>query len=317
VKLHVDRAGDKVRGYLAIYGTSSGHQSPLLACPADWDELTAREQLFANAEQTRLLYVAATRAGTQLVVAQKRDMNRTNYWSFFHKSLQQCDVLTDPGRIEDMNDEQVELTPRDVVIAATELESRRQKVRKPTYATAAAKEIALAGSKQTRGARRSENAAAWGTVIHLLLEATMRRPEADLEDLARDALETHGLNTDLARIAVETVAKVSNSDMWARAQNSPKTLVEVPFTRWLPANAAGAGIPTLLRGVIDLVFREPDGWVLVDYKTDVVTDENQLDIIKKYTAQVALYAESWEALLKEPVVERGLFFSVTGEYVTV
>ena len=62
VSLHIDRSGERVRGYLAVYGESSGYGTPpLLACPANWEIYSAEEQRFGDAERNRLLYVAATR----------------------------------------------------------------------------------------------------------------------------------------------------------------------------------------------------------------------------------------------------------------
>ena len=52
---------------------------------------------------------------------------------------------------------------------------------------------------------------------------------------------------------------------------SQQRLVEVPFhTLLAPGDPSKGDIPTLLRGVIDLVFLEEPGWVIVDYKTDRV-----------------------------------------------
>ncbi|HET9948585.1 MAG TPA: UvrD-helicase domain-containing protein, partial [Longimicrobiales bacterium] len=84
-----------------------------------------------------------------------------------------------------------------------------------------------------------------------------------------------------------------------------------------PAGGAGdGGAPdeplVVLEGVIDLVFREPDGWVVVDYKTDVGTDPDFGRRRAAYRRQVELYAEAWGRLTGEPVKERALFFTSQG-----
>ena len=68
----------------------------------------------------------------------------------------------------------------------------------------------------------------------------------------------------------------------------------------------------VLEGVIDLAFREADGWVVADYKTDVGTDPDFPNRQVAYRRQVELYAEAWARLSGEPVKERVLFFTTQG-----
>jgi ATP-dependent helicase/nuclease subunit A len=65
----------------------------------------------------------------------------------------------------------------------------------------------------------------------------------------------------------------------------------------------------VLEGVIDLAFREGDGWVVADYKTDVGTDPDFPGRLASYRRQVELYADAWSRLTGEPVKERVLFFT--------
>src|SRR5262249_935282 len=89
VGLHVDRSGDKVRGYAAIYGAPRDWgKAPLLARPNDWDQLAAEEGRFLDGEKHRLLYVAATRAGSELVIVQRDARNDYNPWEFFGQYLE-------------------------------------------------------------------------------------------------------------------------------------------------------------------------------------------------------------------------------------
>ena len=48
----------------------------------------------------------------------------------------------------------------------------------------------------------------------------------------------------------------------------------------------------MLRGIVDVYFEEDDEIVIIDYKTDYVTEENKLEIINKYKKQVELYKEA-------------------------
>ncbi len=62
---------------------------------------------------------------------------------------------------------------------------------------------------------------------------------------------------------------------------------------------------TLLQGVIDCAFREEDGWVLLDYKTDRIENENAF--IQRYEGQLAWYARALERITGLPVKEKVLY----------
>jgi ATP-dependent helicase/nuclease subunit A len=66
-----------------------------------------------------------------------------------------------------------------------------------------------------------------------------------------------------------------------------------------------------MEGYMDLLFREGDKLVIVDYKTDAKPDA------KLYAAQLAAYAQAVEAITKQRVVEKLLFFLSTGEVAVV
>ena len=65
-------------------------------------------------------------------------------------------------------------------------------------------------------------------------------------------------------------------------------------------------------GRIDLIFRETDGWVVVDYKSDAAGDGIPAALMARYRGQLALYASAWERLTGEPVRQTALFFTATG-----
>ena len=119
------------------------------------------------------------------------------------------------------------------------------------------------------------------------------------------ALREQGLDARLAEAAVDTVDSVMKADIWQRALASPRRLVEVPFEILLDREAS---IPVLVRGSIDLVFKEAGGWVLVDYKTDRFKGGTPRHLLDKYAPQVRLYAGSWERITGEQVKEMGLYF---------
>ena len=63
----------------------------------------------------------------------------------------------------------------------------------------------------------------------------------------------------------------------------------------------------MLRGIIDLYFEEDDELVIVDYKTDYITDENKQDVINRYRKQLDLYADALTKLSGKKVKEKYLY----------
>ena len=64
----------------------------------------------------------------------------------------------------------------------------------------------------------------------------------------------------------------------------------------------------LLQGVIDLFFEEPDGIVLVDFKSDRVTAATRAARAEEYEGQLSAYAEALTRITGKPVKEKRLFF---------
>ena len=61
---------------------------------------------------------------------------------------------------------------------------------------------------------------------------------------------------------------------------------------------------TTLEGYVDLVYRRPDGLVVVDYKTDAWRDDADLDAkVARYRLQGASYAVALEQATGSPVAE--------------
>ncbi len=315
-ELYVDRTADMVRGYAAIEGTVTGtERTVLLAHPPRWDEYSATEEEFQKAEELRLLYVAATRAGCGLTVTVRQSYKNRDPWSFFDPHLDKSRLLVNPGFQMPPSTQQVSLTGEDVASAAEEIGERVRNAAIQTYDVAAAKASTIQRGRFTY--TLGEHGTEWGTVIHLLLETAMVDPNADIRALAKSVIADQGLDLALTEEATATVESVIRSDLWKRAGRSPNRLVEVPFQRLLPGGEDAGSTDTILRGVIDLAFEEPDGWVIVDYKSDRVPEDKVQHLVDVYTHQVLSYADAWKEITGRDVSEVGLYFTYAREYVTV
>jgi len=314
---HVDRSGDRVKGYVLISGPSLGSASSrtVLARPPNWDEISRKEREFQEAERLRLLYVAATRAGCGLAVSQRGSKNGLNPWKFFEKPLEGSPELPWPAAQKELKVQTLEIGEEEVSRAEELMRKRWLAAAGKSYDVVAVKALTVPKGKFLLS--KGEHGVEWGTVIHLLLEAAMQDPRADLRVLAQNALNDQGMNSALTGEALETVAAVMASDLWRRAGASTQRLVEVPFQRFVDSGPEDELAGTLLRGVIDLAFREKDGWVIVDYKSDRVPECRLSELADIYASQVASYADAWGEMTGQTVTEKGLYFTHPRKYVQV
>ncbi len=310
VVLHVTRGGERVLGYLAV-STEPGRRgwSQVLAQPVNWEKLDEEEQKFKAAEETRLLYVAATRAGSQLVITLRNKSEEKNHWNFFKKHLSEFPRLSELTVSQIQQAGVFDIPSEAWKAAAQEIAQRWEKTTTATYRISAAKQL----SKIPHPAISSVGGLGpdWGSVIHSLLELAMRHPGSDLHSAAHAAIMEYDLAVSLVPYAVEIVESVRQSEIWKRAQQSPHCLAEVPFHI---VREGEEEIPSILRGQMDLVFEESDGWVIVDYKTDHAVESELPALIEYYRPQLENYARTWEAATGGKVKEHGLFFTTPGMY---
>ena len=68
-----------------------------------------------------------------------------------------------------------------------------------------------------------------------------------------------------------------------------------------------------MEGKIDLLFEEPEGWVIVDYKTDRVSGEALEHRFQGYREQGNWYARAARKVTGEKIKEVIFFFVRAGE----
>jgi ATP-dependent helicase/nuclease subunit A len=156
----------------------------------------------------------------------------------------------------------------------------------------------------------------WGRLVHRLLEARMRDPALETRAYAENLLRGEERDAKELEELLDLVAAVEASPLWRRALASPRRLVEVPFAVSVPSAELGLAAPpqeTLLQGAIDLAFEEEGVWIVVDYKSDVVSG-NLGQLVDFYRPQVDHYRRYWERLTGQKT-KAGLYFLSSGEEV--
>jgi len=163
---------------------------------------------------------------------------------------------------------------------------------------------------QTRALSPAEIGTAMHTIMqHIDIHKT--HLVADVEALIAKLAERQLLTVEEAvAVNVHGVAQFFDTDIAKRLTVSKKVFRELPFTY---AHDSGEGDYQILQGIADCLFEEPDGWVLLDYKTDRVTgrfdSEAAIDTEMKnrYGIQLNLYRKAIEAIAKVKIKEMVLY----------
>lgn len=293
-----------------------------LARPGDWETYCSRELPYKEAEYQRLLYVAATRAKRELVISVCEKSKKDSPWAPFYAHLDSCaeemviEATPPPSRT------QATRSTAEILAEVEATEERRRELGRESYRIESVTSRAKGGDDQIMTAT-SGRGAAWGSAVHAALETAGKGASSQkLRDVSRTILLDNELPTnaegepqDLDEL-VALVDAVLTSEVWRRARDAEQLLIEVPFsvssgTRETDPQGTTARDDQLdvLEGIIDLAFKEPDGWVLADYKTDQVDDPAILEQrLERYREQVDLYAFCWQNLTGEPVKERRILW---------
>ncbi len=315
IDLSIDRAGDQALAYFRIVEKGKRFSRRILAQPAGWDGREAIERSFENAERDRLLYVAATRAKSMIVVSECIKGSKASAWAKLAPFITRDLPEIPRARVTDFSSSPLRAVSRELGEYRRRREERRASTLAPSYAVAPVTILAHQGDALPRW-EATGRGMSWGRVLHRLLEALMKDATLDVGAYAANLLaEEERSATDLHDV-VRVVDVIRSSPLWRRALASARQLVEVPFAIDVDSpEIGGAGGPsrTVVVGAIDLVFEEDSGWVLVDYKSDTVT-ENRKELVDFYSPQIELYRRYWEKLTGCPT-KAGLFFVQTGDEV--
>ena len=317
IDVRVVRDGLSALGYFELSRPKGDYGQTVLGRPAGWKEHQEQERAYIEAEQRRLLYVAATRARDLLVVSRPANAGgRSRPWQMLEPYLAKAPALAVPPVAVPPAPTLPDLSAGARAAAEAAREARLETLRAPSWqvesVTGTAHRAGPYGHPLQEGrTREPDTGMAWGSLIHFLLEHAMRGPQRNRAHLERLATWFAFDKPELRRVipeALDTVERVMAAAFWQEAMAATERAVEVPFA--VRVEAAGA-VPRLLHGVIDLAFKTADGWTLIDYKTDqLAAGIDQL--AAHYAPQIRAYAEHWSAQLGA-ATRAGLHFIRSGE----
>ncbi|MBR3308242.1 MAG: helicase-exonuclease AddAB subunit AddA [Lachnospiraceae bacterium] len=161
--------------------------------------------------------------------------------------------------------------------------------------------------------------AARGSAYHRFLELTdftkcPEKPDAAwIEETVAARLKSGRLSSEYAALirpdafirffSQELARRMSAAAVKGKLKKEQPFFMAVDARRVKPDAPEGESV--VIQGVIDVFFEEEDGLVLLDYKTDRVSDAGELE--KRYKLQLELYAEAMERILHKKVKERLIY----------
>jgi ATP-dependent helicase/nuclease subunit A len=297
VEVAVRREGDSAKGGVPVTFESQRTRR-VLAQPLDWDEQAASEQAFLDAQEDRLLYVAATRAGEELVIARlmltpahgPQRLAENTPWVRLQPALD--DHSTAIERVPSVArgraplEEPVASIAKRVAATGT----ARGKAAAPSYALTTVSRSAKADAGEPGDLLRAAGAGvSWGRAVHRALE-WMARGGGDealgamAATIARD--ETLVPPLDAAAL-VRCVRQAMERPEWKALVAASERIIEFPLMEW---RTGGGKSPMLIEGVIDAAYRDDGAWTVLDWKTDL-DDAAFADRRRQYQKQVDEYAE--------------------------
>ena len=118
-------------------------------------------------------------------------------------------------------------------------------------------------------------------------------------------------------VDVAAIARLFASDLGKRMRGCPRVLREFKFSLLCDAAeiyGTAAGEQLLLQGVVDCCLDEPDGLVIIDYKTDRVRTAQEIaERGKRYRGQILSYARAMERIHGKRVKQCLLYFITPGK----
>jgi ATP-dependent helicase/nuclease subunit A len=285
------RFGSKVAGYFETAGYPTVRES---------------DERFEEAEQRRLLYVAATRAQDHLVVSlHHKPANQPSHAQLLHGICLECAGLHTRPEAAQLALEVEPPAPAEAV-EAEDAAAHWQEARTALLARVRAAGVATpsglshqddtpVAEQDRRVPGRGEGGTARGRAVHAVLQSVHLPDAADLDALAVLEAANEGLVDRADEVAAIARAALA-SPVVQRALAAPRCWRELAVV----ADVAGR----LVEGFIDLAFEEADGrLVVVDYKTDAVVEP------AAYRLQVGAYAAALARSTGREVTEGWLVYA--------
>ena len=164
-----------------------------------------------------------------------------------------------------------------------------------------------------------------GTIMHLCMKNLDFSKEYEIQDVKNlvEELKNKDIITEKEAnsVNINQILKFTKSDVWEELKSAKEYHKEEPFYINVPASKVQETESTaniLAQGIIDLYYIDKsDNLVLLDYKTDYVTEGEEDILIKRHTPQLLLYKEALVNALNGKVDRIYIYSTVLGKKIEI
>ncbi|TDI72402.1 MAG: hypothetical protein E2O85_00540 [Bacteroidetes bacterium] len=349
-RLHIDRteSGDKL--FLTVRSGSSFY-ARVIAEPPGWEAAADEEQKFEQAERTRLLYVATTRAKEALIVSRYLGKEDSGTWSPLYKALDEIDAPTisaEEGAFSDRSrsDSSSEVissdpksttpdpitpdptSPKNWIERLAFAEKQIEQISKPSFEAVTVTgvtealteslsvvddvELGAVGSKRRGFVGRGVG---FGNAMHQLLEYAVQNRLQTLEP------EEEKNRAEAALEGLSGLGK-KEKDQWVSAALNQLSEFRASslWQEVLVADRVFTEIPFSLPTISGNKKEILSGKIDLVFRkegawtiVDYKTDRTDAESLREtYSNQVLSYSRAWESLADERVVQCGLWWTHEG-----
>ena len=261
---------------------------------AGYAKLAESDKTREQEQDVRLMYVAATRARDHLIVSLYRNSRGKNSPAArFEEFMEGADYLWEPFDSSKVEERPSPDSPVAIGTSDTPAARRHWVEERNTMYAARSLPVSAAATRLAQEAkdeqdipdepwRRGRAGTSIGRAVHAVLQVVDLHTGNGLEDIAKAQAAAEGVPgraDDIARL----VRRALDSPLVKRALESGRWWRETPV-----AGPVGDGI---VEGFIDLLFKEEDGFVIVDYKTDALGSDEEIErAMARYRLQGGGYA---------------------------
>ncbi len=323
---HIWRDGPALNG-LAVVKSTVGQYSTRLLEPFGWVQAALEEKRYEQAEENRLIYVAATRAIEQLIVCTHAEEGKGTWDQLIPAlvaaevdSLEVLPTASDtlPGfrRRKRPTDWARENAEGDLLDRISALETSTWRVLRPSESEEGELEKAQSsyeGPKQSSRPDGRKVGTAWHTMFESLVAYRKKSvSETDVQDIVQAVLSSADstVRSALQNVAEIGLLKFVESEVWQTLKNADRVLTEVPFT--LQRDEEGEDV--LYSGIVDLAFRTDDSWTIVDYKSDAADEKT---LITRHASQIEAYVDAWMSLFDDQSCKGIIWSTALGRAIPV
>ncbi|MBA7590242.1 ATP-dependent helicase/nuclease subunit A [subsurface metagenome] len=320
---YIERTGQEPFGHFLVYRSNAYNKGKgkRLAQPKNWENYCQLEESYNEAEDIRLLYVAATRAKNLLVISSlNHKSNKGNPWLPLLKNVtEEMNITVPEAKLlkAETKEKKEESLLDDYKEIQEECGQWMKDLSKSSYCEKKPTDF-KDEAKHRKIATIDVGGTAWGSAVHRIFDYLIKEdPDEQLLSLPIErALERQGISPKRKEELAGIIQKFKESNLYQRLKKAELKYSEVPFTINIEPThpfytelAGQDSRPVILSGTIDLVFKEADGWVIVDYKTDRPKNEKDYPkLVEVYQKQITIYSQVWQEISGEQVKQSSIYF---------